>query len=151
MSGAFNPHTDGQGRTDNGGNMPSFEQSSGEIATPTSQLNGDADDLDTEPSAPIPVQEAASASARMLELAAVTADQLVNDAKAEVESVLADLERERETALARLADEKADLEAQIATLRQIEAEQRSQMRRLLTEQLSHLRATRLEPPAGGTD
>jgi len=98
-----------------------------------------------------------SAAARMLEVAAVTADRLVADAEEEAESVLATARaaadeiaeasrNESARVLGRLVDEKAELEAHIATLHQMEAEQRSQMRSHLTEHLALLDATMFEPP-----
>jgi len=61
--------------------MLSFEQALG-----GNTLVGD---VDTEPTGPITVQETTmSAAVRMLELAAITADQLVTDAKAEVASLV---------------------------------------------------------------
>jgi cell division septum initiation protein DivIVA len=71
--------------------MLSFEHGPSETATPTpvedrTALVGDAD---TEPTEPITVQETpTSAAARMLELAAVTADRLVTDAETEAESLV---------------------------------------------------------------
>lgn len=142
--------------------MPTFDKPSGETTTPTPNQDGTpGTDVDTEPAAPIPGGEAASSSARMLELAAITADQLVADARTEAATMAAelsrtaaeqraDLDRERTTAMARLADEKADIEAKIAVLREMEADQRAQMRRLLTEQLALLDATRSDSPADGT-
>lgn len=144
---------------DIGEDMPTFDKPSGETTTPTPDEDGNAAgaDLNTEPAAPTPGGEAASSSARMLELAAITADQLVADARTEAETMAAelsrtaaeqraDLDRERTTAMARLADEKADIEAKIAVLREMEADQRAQMRRLLTEQLALLDATRSDSP-----
>ena len=58
--------------------MPGLEQPSGENNTPTPNHDGNApaDGFDTEPAEPIPAREALSSSARMLEVAANTADQL---------------------------------------------------------------------------
>jgi cell division septum initiation protein DivIVA len=75
------------------------------------------------------------AATRMLEMAAQTAERLVQDA-----------ERQRAEALAALADEKAVVEAQIEQLRQQAQDHRDRMRRELTEQLEKLDALRLEPP-----
>jgi cell division septum initiation protein DivIVA len=71
--------------------MLSFEQRLNEIATPTPVEDGNAlvGDLDTESTQPITVQETpTSAAARMLELAALTADRLVTDAETEAESLV---------------------------------------------------------------
>jgi len=103
-----------------------------------------------------------SAAARMLEVAAVTADRLVADAEKEAESVLATAQaaadeiaeagrNENARVLGRLADEKAELEAQIATLREMESEQRRQMRSHLNEHLELLDATTLESPTDLSD
>lgn len=103
-----------------------------------------------------------SASARMLEVAALTADRLVADAEKEAEGLLATAQaaadeiaeasrNERALVLDRLAEEKAELEAQIATLREMEAEQRRQMRSHLTDHLALLDATTFEPPTGDAD
>jgi cell division septum initiation protein DivIVA len=71
--------------------MLRFAQRLRETATPTPVEDGNAlgVDLDTEPTEPITVQETlTSAAARMLELAAVTADRLVTDAETEAESLV---------------------------------------------------------------
>jgi cell division septum initiation protein DivIVA len=71
--------------------MVSCEETLGETVTPTQVEDGPgrADDAETEPSGPITVQESpTSAAARMLELAAGTADQLVADAQLEAESLV---------------------------------------------------------------
>jgi DivIVA domain-containing protein len=94
-------------------------------------------------------REGSAAAARMLELAADSADQLVAEAKAEAAALLADAraEAERETAeldrhrtavLAELADEQAALEAKIAALRQQEREHRAFLRRHFADQLAQL-------------
>jgi cell division septum initiation protein DivIVA len=110
---------------------------------------------DTEVTPPATTHEGTTSAARVLELAAVTADQLVADAESEAASLVATaqatLERERATALAGLADEKAALEAQIASLRQLQSNHRSQMQQHLTKQLSLLDAVMPEPPATVAD
>lgn len=135
--------------------MSSFDQPSGETATPMNDHDGDS----------------RQNPSRILEVAARTADQLVADARTEAESLVttaqataqqigeasrdeaarmadelsrtraeqtAELESERATALGQLAEEKANLESQIAALREMEADQRDQVRRLLTEHLARL-------------
>ncbi len=134
--------------------MSSFEPPSGEMVPPTPRRDEGAwpDDVDTEPAAPVPPVDSPADSARMLELAAMTADQLVADAKAEADLLVTTAQatadqigeasrNEAETVAAELADTKAALEAQIAALRQQEIDQRSEMRRLLIEQLSLLDAS----------
>lgn len=119
---------------------------------------------------PTEVDETQTSSvARMLELAGITADRLVNDAGSEAEALVsaaqakadailaasrkeaeeqsAALDRERVTALAQLSEEKAALEAQVAALRELDKRHRDQMRQLLTEQLSVLDADLPEAPA----
>jgi cell division septum initiation protein DivIVA len=115
--------------------------------------------------------EPVGAAARLLEVAATTADRLVADARteagslvaaaqAEVDALLrtrrdqaqqvaAELDRERATALAGLAEEKAACEAQIGALRQMHSSHRDEMRRHLTQQLTLLDAVVLEPPRIG--
>jgi cell division septum initiation protein DivIVA len=76
--------------TTSGGHMLSFEGTD-ETVTPTVAEDGYArvDDVDTEQTDPIMVQESStSAAARMLELAAVTADRLVVNAETEAESLV---------------------------------------------------------------
>jgi F0F1-type ATP synthase membrane subunit b/b' len=71
--------------------MPSFEQDLSATTTPTPVEDGNAlvGNVDTEPADPITVQEPpASAAARMLELAGVTADRLVIEAEAEAASLV---------------------------------------------------------------
>jgi len=71
------------------GDMPSFEPDLSETLFPVEDGNTLVGDVDTEPTEPITVQETpTSASARMLELAAVTADRLVTDAETEAQSLV---------------------------------------------------------------
>jgi cell division septum initiation protein DivIVA len=70
--------------------MLSFEETD-ETVTPTlaEDVCARVDDVDTEQTDPITVHESStSAAARMLELAAVTADRLVVDAETEAESLV---------------------------------------------------------------
>ena len=131
--------------------------------TPSHDPNAVADVVDLPTTAPHTGQEAPpSSAARMLEVAARTADRLVTEAEKDAESLLATAQaaadeiaeasrNERARVLDRLAEEKAELEAQIATLREMEAEQRRQMRSHLTEQLALLDATTFEQPTDGAD
>jgi hypothetical protein len=91
--------------------------------------------------------EGETGPARILALAATTAEQLVADATSEAESIVAAARASADAALAELADEKAGLEAQIAALRQLQDEHRTQMRQHLSEQLSLLDAALPEAPA----
>ena len=102
-------------------------------------------------------REGSAATARLLELAADSADQLVAEAKAEAASLLADaraeaeresaeLDRHRTAVLAELTDEQAALEAKIATLQQQEQEHRSFLRRHLADQLAQLEDAVPAPP-----
>lgn len=87
---------------------------------------------------PSPTEESSwDAATRMLEMAALTAERLVQDA-----------ERQRAEALASLSSEKAAVEAQIEALRQVARDHHDRMRLELTEQLEALDALQLEPPAG---
>lgn len=120
---------------------------------PTDTETGTDTDTDTDTetgSAEAPVQESPTgAAARMLEVAAATAEEIVAIAQAHAEAILeasrqqaleaaAELDRERTTTLAGLAEEKAELEARITTLRSLHDDHRSRMRRQLTQQLDLL-------------
>lgn len=83
-------------------------------------------------------RESSGAAARLLERAAVTADQLVTDAQAEVDSLMAAAHAEAE----QLADRKAGLETKVESLRQLESEHRNRLRRQFTEQLAQLEGDR---------
>jgi hypothetical protein len=161
--------------------MLSFEATSGDGALPDPEQEGDAfGDRAVAPRATLPVRGKPDVVARMLKVAAVTANQLVTRATAEAESLMAearatarlseeasrreaadvsaelsraraDLDRERAAALEGLAEEKAGLETQIAALRQMEAEQRDQLRRHLSDQLAQLDATSFEPTSPDAD
>ncbi len=109
-------------------------------------VNADSTDV----SGPAAVVESPTgAAARMLEVAAVTAEEIVAVAQAHAEAILeasrqeaheaaAELDRRRTTTLAGLAEEKAELESQITTLRSLHDDHRSQLRRHLTQQLELL-------------
>jgi regulator of protease activity HflC (stomatin/prohibitin superfamily) len=130
--------------------MLSFEIEPEETVTPTvvEDVHDDAVDVETEPSVLTVVEESpATATARMLEVAVGTADQLVADAETQAESVVASAQAEAAEILEGLAEEKSALEAQIATLRQLLSRHSSQMRDLLTHQLSLLEAAAHEPDA----
>ena len=92
-----------------GENMLSFEQVLDESATPTP----------TEPSA---VQETpSSAAARMLELAAVTADRLVTEAEAEAESLVTKAQSRAEAIVETSRDEADRVAAELARTREEQA------------------------------
>ena len=144
--------------------MPSFEPpDDNATTTPSHDADALADVVDLPPTAPRTGEEAPpSSAARMLEVAALTADRLVAESEKDAESLRATAQaaadeiaeasrNERALVLDRLAEEKAELEAQIATLRETEAEQRRQMRSHLTEQLALLDATTVEQPTDGGD
>lgn len=122
-----------------GEHMPSFDQPSGDTATPTEDHPGAVpagDDVGAQPDASNPMREAESRSARMLEVAARTADQLVADARTEAESLVttaqstaqqigeasrdeaatmaADLSRTRAEQLAEIESERATALGQLA-------------------------------------
>jgi hypothetical protein len=90
--------------------------------------------------------EGETGPARILALAATTAEQLVADATSEAESIVAAARTSADAALAELADEKAGLETQIAALRQLQDDHRTQMRQHLSEQLSLLDTALPEGP-----
>jgi cell division septum initiation protein DivIVA len=119
------------------------------------EVNTDSTDV---PGPAAVVESPTGAAARMLEVAAVTAEEIVSIAQAHAEAILeasrqeaneaeAELDRKRTTTLAGLADEKAELESQITTLRSLHDDHRSQMRRHLTQQLELLDHTASESSA----
>ena len=120
--------------------MLSFEVEPDATVTPTEVTDaaGEVADVETESTA---VEEsAASPAARMLELAAGTADQLIADAQTEAESLVTAARATADEVLEGLAADKAALEAQIATLQKLQSRHSSQMRDLLAHQLSLLEA-----------
>ena len=129
------------------------------IGPPSKNTHAVAEVLDAGPMSPsTPEVSRPTSAARTMELAALTAEQLLTDARVEAASLVsaaratadetAETSRKEVAAVeAQLARTKADLEAEIASLRQMGTDQRSQMRRLLTEQLGSLDSTRFEPPA----
>jgi hypothetical protein len=104
-----------------------------------------------------------SAAARLLEIAARNADELLGEAKAEAASIAAaaqadavrvhaelektrteqndELDRHRTTVLAQLAERQDALEAEVARLERLEQEIRARTRRFLTEQLAKVDST----------
>ncbi|CAN5540347.1 hypothetical protein BH10ACT10_BH10ACT10_17540 [soil metagenome] len=106
------------------------------------------------------VSASSQAAARLLEMAATNADQLVADATLESEQLLAaardeaqqvdddaqlarteqaaDLEKTRVAALADLVEEKARLTTTVERLRETERDYVARMRTYLTEELAHL-------------
>ena len=143
-----------------GDSMSSSEHFSEAVTGPPSKnTHAVAEVLDAGPMSPsTPEVSRPTSAARTMELAALTAEQLLTDARVEAASLVsaaratadetAETSRKEVAAVeAQLARTKADLEAEIASLRQMGTDQRSQMRRLLTEQLGSLDSTRFEPPA----
>jgi cell division septum initiation protein DivIVA len=136
--------------------MLSFEVEPDDTATPTEVTDAVDEVADveteptdsTEPAAPAEAEEnAASPVARMLELAAETADQLIADAQEQAESLVAAARATADEVLEGLAADKAALEAQIATLQKLQSRHSSQMRDLLAHQLSLLEAVPEQPTA----
>jgi cell division septum initiation protein DivIVA len=130
--------------------MLNFEIEPEETVTPTvvEDAHDDVADGESQPTVLTVVEESPStAAARMLEVAAGTADQLVADAQTEAESLVATARATADEILEGLGEEKTALEAQIATLRQLLGRHSSQMRDLLTHQLSLLDAAAHEPEA----
>ncbi len=104
--------------------MLSFEQDLGEGTTPapsgeeTTPVNHVAD----LPADPVAVQEApTSAAARMLELAALTADRLVTDAEAEAESLVTRAQATAEEIVGTSRDEADRAAAELARRREEQA------------------------------
>ena len=102
-------------------------------------------------------RESSRAAARLLEMAAASADRLVAEARAEADSLVvaarteaeraaAELAQHRTTVLRELAERQAASEARIRTLRQLESEHRSQLHRHFTEQLAQLEEIAPETP-----
>jgi len=158
--GAPRTHTERRGRTHIGDSMSSSEHFSDAVTGPQSKdTHAVAEVFDAGPMSPsTPEVSRPTSAARTMELAALTAEQLLTDAKVEVASLVsaarATADETAETSRkevaeveAQLARTKADLEAEIASLSQMATDQRSQMRRLLTEQLASLNKTPFEPPA----
>jgi len=105
-------------------------------------------------------REGSSAAARVLELATVNADQLLDEARAEASSLVgaaraeaeqvtadlarhqeeqaAEFDRHREGVLTELADRRATLEARIAALTEQETEHRDRLRSHFAQQLAQL-------------
>ena len=113
-------------------------------------------------------QEAPVAAGRLLELAALTADQLVTDAMGEADSVLsgaraeaeelimasraeaervtAELARHSEKQTAELDQHRSSALAEVEALRRLESEHRNHLRHHLAEQLSQLEGPDPAPP-----
>lgn len=149
-----------RGRTHIGESMSGSEHFSDAVTGPPSQdTHAVAESFDAGRMSPsTPEASRPTSAARAMELAAVTAQQLLTDARAEAASLVSaaratadeTAETSRKEAAetkAQLDRTKAELEDEIASLRQMATDQRSQMRRLLTEQLASLDKTRFEPPA----
>ncbi len=96
--------------------------------------------------------DSTGAAARLLEIAARNADELLGHATTEADSikaaahaeadrVRAELERRRATVLGELAERQASLEAEVARLEQLEGDIRARTRDFLTGQLEQLEST----------
>ncbi len=104
--------------------MPSFEQALGETATPTpvGDRNAPVDDVGLEEHAPITAEETpTSAAARMLEVAAVTADRLVSDAEMEAESVVTTAQARADAIVEASRDEADQVAAELARSKEEQA------------------------------
>ena len=100
--------------------MPSSEEELDEALTPTpvDDGHGRVDHVDTEPTDPTNVQESpTSAAARMLELAAATADRLVADAETEAESLVTTARATADAILETSRTEALQVAAQLARSR----------------------------------
>ena len=96
--------------------MLSIEQVLGESAPPTPDQEGNAlvDAVTTEPTEPITEEAPTSAAARMLELAAVTADRLVADAETEAQSLVTGAQAKAEGILEASRNEAEHVAAELA-------------------------------------
>jgi cell division septum initiation protein DivIVA len=104
--------------------MLSFEQGLSEIAMQTLVEEGNVlvGDVDTEPTEPITVEETpTSAAARMLELAAVTADRLVTDAETEAESLVTVAQARADAILEASRNEADQVAAELARTKEEQA------------------------------
>ena len=109
--------------------MPSYDEASDEAVTPTVVDDGHdrVDGMVTEPIEPTTVQESPTgAAARMLELAVVTADQLVADAETEADALVTTA---RATADAILEASRIEAHQVAAKLACVKAEQTAEVDR----------------------
>ena len=84
------------------------------------------------------VAEAENAAESMVSAARIEAEQLLAAGRAEAERVTVEIDQHRTRVLAEVEDIKAGLEARIESLRQQENDNRSRLRRHFTEQLAQL-------------
>lgn len=117
--------------------MPSFDLPSGETATPTRDHDGSAPDGDVaaETAASNPDREVSSSSSRMLEVAALTADQLVADARTEAESLVTNAQATAQQIGEASRNEAATMAAELARTR---AEQLAEVESERATALAHL-------------
>jgi cell division septum initiation protein DivIVA len=123
--------------------MLSFEQSLSETTTPTPVEDGNAlvGDVDTEPTELITVQETpTSAAARMLELAAVTADRLVTDAETEAGSLVTDARARADAILEASRNEADQVAAELASTKEEQAAELDRERATALAELNDERA-----------
>jgi cell division septum initiation protein DivIVA len=84
--------------------------------------------------------DASGAAARLLEVAARNADELLADAKAEAEGLLAAARAEAQQVRAGLEEERARHSTEIARLKQLEQEHRERVRRHANDLLAQIEA-----------
>jgi cell division septum initiation protein DivIVA len=104
--------------------MLSSEEPLGETATPTpvGDRNAPVDDVAIEPHSPTTDGETpTSAAARMLELAAVTADRLVSDAEMEAKSVVTTAQARADAIVEASRDEADQVAAELARSKEEQA------------------------------
>lgn len=101
--------------------------------------------------------EPPTSAARILELAQLTADQYLAEAKRAADSLRADAEQSARAAVADLEGQRvdlegqrADLEARVAALRSFEAQVRSRLTDYFEGQLRDLRSLGAPPDSGAT-
>jgi len=140
-----------------------IEPSEAEVSEPTGQTEQTAADVlapdevgaVAQATEPPPARDAASAAARLLEIAALNADQLLAEAQSEADQMKADARNESDQVLSEARSEaekvRAELEVsrnqaneELARLRQTEQEHRDRMRNHLHEMLAKVDATALD-------
>jgi cell division septum initiation protein DivIVA len=89
---------------------------------------------------PAPRADGSDAAARLLEVAALNADELLTEAKAEADRLVAAARAEAERLRADLEAKRAQHRAEIARLEQVEQEHRERVRRHLTDMLAQIDA-----------
>lgn len=126
---AFDAHTDGQVENTMWGIMLEFENALDGTFTSTSdgESQDQLDDLRSDPTEPVAHQDGpAEAAARMLELAAKTADQLVAGARTEAASLVTTAQAKADAILQASRNEAQQVEAELSRVR---AEQTAELDR----------------------